>query len=1071
MDAVRAAGIALGAVAIALLGFAAMAPSGSAATLNILGDWNITGSTVLVDTQIAVVNSSDTDGFVNIMPGGLLNLTNCTLNMELNRTLDVQGTLFLTNSLINSSNWFFWIRGRTELRHVELQNATHDLGGGFSGTYLVNASTVLQNVRWTSSNGEAGAVHLRTPLNFTGNYLGPGYGLNIEFPGLSSGRTMTIAYNRFEGGGSSADSVAFDVQVHVAIVTFDIHDNNFTGGNDGIHIRGTSATTRFLIHDNTFAGEGNAAVDANDADIHGSYSFWNLSVVGSAQGFFLRAAQGDGIKATLENVSITSCTTGVIALDTDIWVRNSTISQTTTAYDGNFNGHIFIYDTTDDALSTLVDGNGGSVEHFTILYLGTITWQGSVPFQGQNVTLRNGSGVLALTVNPLNWTWRYIVWWGSYFQAANVDNRDLHPSVVDGADVFGCAPGQFFVTAPMAPVPIVCTDDKGPRITLAGPPGLRYQNSSTVTAAGSAVDPGSGLSLAEWSFDNASWGPVTPVSGQPLNFTLSSPSAADGPHTLYFRARDRVGLTSYLSRGPIVVDTVLPPVNFDTSPPRASGTEFNVTGATDPLISVQLLTAGGLRFNTTSDAGGRFTVRISLVEGLNLFYVTATDYALNSFTRSSSVLVDNVPPSIAVSNPPSELTSQGNVTISGLTDPTATVEVNGLPATRSAESFSRVVPLVRGLNAITVNATDAAGNRAQWFGTVLFDDDLPDLTARVVTDNVTAAGLPLTRSARVTMSGSAVDATSGLASLLVNGVAAQVYGSDNFALAVDLVEGENVFSVVAIDSVGNSRTVEVRVVRDSVAPTFTAAVEAGAGELVDIGGVPYTSGDTVTLVVVLSEAATIDVNGVRTAGVQGTNRITWTLDEGPNAIAVNAQDGAGNPALPRTVTAYKDTTPPALSFGSPPNGAVIEDTFVMVSGVTEAGATLKFNGAAVAVGPTGGFSARVDLVPGANTVKATATDPLGNSNNATLTVARSEPTGAVDNSAGGLPALPLLLVGLAAGVGVGLFAGTRMRRAPDEAVPSPDATAPPARESPQAYSPPAAAAPQRGPRGPRPPGI
>jgi hypothetical protein len=1070
LNAIRPLGFGLGALALFALWIAATAPAASAATLNVSGDWNITGAVALSDTQINVNNTSETDGFVNVLPGGSLTLTNCTLNMVLNRTLDVQGGLFLTNSLVDSPGWFFWIRGTTQLRNVELRNATHDLGTGFAGTYLVNASTVFQNVSWTSSNGEPAAIHVRIPFNFTGNYLGPGIGLSIELPPLSSNRAITIANNRFDGGGSGTNSIQFDPQAHVATVTFDIHDNNFTGGADAVRIKASSVTTRFLIHDNVFALIGNDAVDANDADIHGFYGFWNLSVTGCTNGFFLRAAQNDGVKATLENVSISLCTLGVIAQDTDLWVRNSTIDQTTTDYEGYFNGHIFIYDTTDTALSTLVDGPGGSVEHFTTLNLGTMSWQGSVPFQGQNLTLRNSTGTLGLVVNPANWTARDIVWWGSYYQLPNVDNRDLQPTVEVGNDVYGCAPSHFFVTRPMAQVNVVCTDDKAPLVTLAGPSGLRYQNSSTITAAGSVVDTGSGLSLIEWSFDNASWGPVTPVSGKPANFTISSPSAADGQHTVYFRARDRVGLTSYSSRGPIVVDTVLPPVYFDSFPARASGTSFDVTGSTEPLTPIQLLTAGGLRFTGASDASGRFMLSIPLVEGLNLFFVTATDYALNSFTNSSSILADNVPPSITVFNSVNDLTAQTSITISGLTDAGATVEVNGLAATRSAESFSRLLPLMRGLNAITVNATDDAGNFAQWFGTVTSDDDMPVLVAAVSADRVTDAGLPLTRSARATVTGSATDATSGVAMLLVGGVAAQVDGTGAFTMAVDLVEGENSFTVVAEDAVGNTQTLEVRVVRDTAAPTFSTRVEAGDGRLVNVSGTPTTDGNTLTLVVDLTaEAAEIEINGAASTGVQGENRITVNVVEGSNAFTIIVRDRAGNVALPRTVTAERDTTAPPLAFSSPVNGAAIEESFVQVAGVTEPGTTLVVNGGPVSVGPTGGFSLRVDLLPGANPVKASATDAMGNTRNATLTIARAEPTGNVDNSAGGLPAIPLLILGLVGGAVAGFVLGNRR-------APPPDTTAPKARREEEPapykapYEAPSAAPPTRGPRGPRPPG-
>jgi len=1060
--ALRVGFLGMAAVGFAFLAVAAFAPT-AAADLDIVGDWNITSVTSLTDQVINVTNSSETDGFVNILPGGELHLENCTLLLPLNRTLTVEGALFAGNSTIDGPSWFLWIRSRTELRTVELRNATFDAGGGFSGTFIISSNLVLQSVRWTQTNGVGASIHMRVPINFTDNFLGPGIGLSIEVPLLSNPVAREIARNRFAlDGDTSTDAVSFAPQTHTAAVRFDIHHNNFTGGDDAVRIREASTTTHFDVHDNVFAGLGGSAVNANDADIRGSYSFWNLSVTGCGWAFYLRAAMGDGVTATLENVTITSCSIGVIAHWTDITVRNSTIDQTNPAYNGYFGGHIFIYDTTDTALSTLIDGTGGSVEHFAMLNIGAIAWQGGIPFQTDNLSLFTPTGVLGISINPSNWTPSFVVWWGSYDGLPNVDNRDLRPRVVIDGRSFGCAPVQFLVTRPMTPLDITCIDDEAPRITVQPPQGTRYQNSSTIVASGTATDAGTGVASMEWSFDNASWGPVIPVAGVPGNFTISYPSAPDGAYMLYFRARDRTGLTTYAVRGPIVVDTVRPPVTFDGIAPRANGLVYNVSGSTDPDLAVGLLTAGGLRFATIADGAGRFAFAMPLVEGLNTFWVTSTDRAGNTLTIQGSLLVDNVPPALAVFLASDASTQADAMTISGVTEAGANVEVNGAPATVLGEGFSALVALRPGRNLIAVNATDAAGNRAQWLGTVWSDSDLPLVTAELAAGNLTAGGIALTRSARASVTGVATDLTTAIQHVLVNGVATSVDAAGVFTLAVDLDEGENLIAVVAVDTVGNTASVQLRVVRDSTPPTATASLAAGDGSLVDLDGAAYTNGTIVKVVVVLSEDAVVEIGGVAFAGIQGINTFTAALAEGPNALVVAVHDAAGNAALPHTVSVTRDRTAPSISFTSPAEGSSVADSFALVVGVTEPGVSLTLNGVTVAVGAGGGFTARIDLRAGPNRVEAVVTDAVGNSNSARLSLTRADVAGSTGGGGAGSVA-PWLGLGLGAGLAAGFLVARGRKRPPaDEPAGFPEPAGLPA-------SPPGRP-PVKGPRGPRPPG-
>jgi len=161
--------------------------------------------------------------------------------------------------------------------------------------------------------------------------------------------------------------------------------------------------------------------------------------------------------------------------------------------------------------------------------------------------------------------------------------------------------------------------------------------------------------------------------------------------------------------------------------------------------------------------------------------------------------------------------------------------------------------------------------------------------------------------------------------------------------------------------------------------------------------------DTVS-VSVDGQAATLTGGAFSLAGV--------VLAEGPNTIQVRATDGAGNTGQ-ASVTVVLDTTPPALAFSTPSDGALVASASVAVNGTVQDAnpVAVTVNGAAVTV--TGGsFDAgTVGLAEGANTLTAVATDAAGNQSVAAIQVARdsSAPQVAITSPADGatVPSSPI----------------------------------------------------------------
>ncbi len=146
-------------------------------------------------------------------------------------------------------------------------------------------------------------------------------------------------------------------------------------------------------------------------------------------------------------------------------------------------------------------------------------------------------------------------------------------------------------------------------------------------------------------------------------------------------------------------------------------------------------------------------------------------------------------------------------------------------------------------------------------------------------------------------------------------------------------------------------------------------------------------------------AVSVDGTAVPVAE-DGTFSRTVTLPDGAHTFLVDATDPLGQ-RTSASVSVTVDTLVPALSLTAPEDGATVQTASVTVSGTTEAGADVFVNGLHALVSPSGAFSLEISLIPGANTITATATDAAGNvaSSSTTVTFAESaQPTPALLNT-------------------------------------------------------------------------
>jgi hypothetical protein len=301
---------------------------------------------------------------------------------------------------------------------------------------------------------------------------------------------------------------------------------------------------------------------------------------------------------------------------------------------------------------------------------------------------------------------------------------------------------------------------------------------------------------------------------------------------------------------------------------------------------------------------------------------------------------------------------------------------------------------VAGPNIITVTATDAAGNTAQVVLTVTYDNTPPVVNLTGPTSQPTY----YTGSPSVTLSGTSSDNVSvGTVSWsnAASGGSGSAVGTTSWSAPVPLTPGTNLVTITVVDSAGNIATRTITVIQDTLPPTIAITTPASAATWnstttpLNLGG---TASDNIGVVSVKWVNSATGFNGTAT----GTNNWSCLVDlvEGPNPITVTASDAVGN-TTSSTMTVTFDDVAPSISITSPTTDPSYGTTVspLDISGVAsdnlELASVTWVNTSTGTTGTASGtsiWSASVPLQQGLNAVVFTATDGVGNTSTATLTV-------------------------------------------------------------------------------------
>lgn len=258
---------------------------------------------------------------------------------------------------------------------------------------------------------------------------------------------------------------------------------------------------------------------------------------------------------------------------------------------------------------------------------------------------------------------------------------------------------------------------------------------------------------------------------------------------------------------PIVVTTSAgstAPVAFSV----AALTLSSVSPSSAPIGAVVSLVGSGfgtqpaVTFNGTPalPIGGSDTfISVSVPAGATTGNVAVQTSGAVSNPLPFAVIASQFPPSISASLSPTPNASDWNntnVTISYTCSAGGNLNNGGVPLTNNSCPPAQVVAAEGANQQISATVTDAGANTASITTTLNIDKTPPAVT---VTSPVDGAGF---NTSAVTISGSASDSLSGLASVACNGTSVTVT-SGSFSCNISLNPGVNLAMVQATDNAGN----------------------------------------------------------------------------------------------------------------------------------------------------------------------------------------------------------------------------------------------------------------------------
>ena len=440
----------------------------------------------------------------------------------------------------------------------------------------------------------------------------------------------------------------------------------------------------------------------------------------------------------------------------------------------------------------------------------------------------------------------------------------------------------------------------------------------------------------------------------------------EGKESIIIVATDAAGNQTTVTK--LVVCDRTPPALVVSQPPG-----FTVTNSPSVIVSgtakdstAMMLTINGIVHAVNID--GSFIDTLSMSEGLNTITIAAVDAAGNTSSIVRTIRLDTQPPVLVLKSPVDGLiTNLPAITVGGMVTDSTTVllTVNGDSVSILNNSFTWQINLIEGINAITLVATDAAGNRTSYTLYVRKDSQSPVLKIITPTDSL------VTKNNFLAITGTVSDSTK--VSLLVNNNAINVHTDGSFNDTLPLNEGMNLIQISSTDGAGNVTSFVRHVRLDTQPPDITILTPSDS----------LMTNNTKVIItgsVIDSTSVLFTINGIAfSVHSDGSFTDTLSLNEGMNIFTLDAADVLGNKITIRRFI-IRDTKPPIINLIAPLAGGTIIDSVVSILGsINDAsGTTITINGILQRADQNGGFKSVLSLIQGKNTISIAAIDQAGN---------------------------------------------------------------------------------------------
>ena len=413
------------------------------------------------------------------------------------------------------------------------------------------------------------------------------------------------------------------------------------------------------------------------------------------------------------------------------------------------------------------------------------------------------------------------------------------------------------------------------------------------------------------------------------------------------------------------------------------------------VLDAAILTINGINTPLIPGTDNKFTFskELTLIPGENQIEVKAKDSSGNETIKSFKItyIADTSAPVIQISSPAessflknTEVVITGTVTDSDTAGNNSTVKYisgNGVLGTITRDDFLITITLTEGENSVLLKAEDLFGNVAQTSVNFIIDTTSP-----IVQISSPDAGV-LLNNAAVSISGKVTDLYSDKIEL-INGAQPPVSGSliaGNFIFEnIDLIEGENIFTIKSTDRSGNIGDNKINVFYDSVAPQLIiTSPQSGillGTKTVLINGTVSDPGSS------LANIESVTINGIIVPITGESFSYITSLSEGINNIEIKALDMAGNFSTSNIIVNV-DTIAPELTVSAPRNNMFVNTNTINVSGIVSANtASVKVNGNDAVISGNSFSLNSVSLSDGVNTLLVKAVDMAGNETLKTVTL-------------------------------------------------------------------------------------